>query len=222
MLDPMLTARARSPWAVWFLHTRSLAIPSLIPTVDAQGRPPTHPLYDPYDKPRTLSLRTPLPARPGPPQWSKRESKGAWRPAFKAAATRPEGSGGDGSGELRSHLQVDVDALASAHASGYSTPGGHAYAGLGSGSREAWAASVSEGAGGGFGGGGGGGGGGGSGSGTATPPRSKKEMRDAYKAMGGRKAREKGSAWNKGTGARDREGMGGGAGAREGDAEAPW
>jgi hypothetical protein len=100
--------------------------------------------------------------------------------------------------EPGSHLQVDVDALSS----GYVTPSGHAYAGLGSGSSEKWTTGATGGEG---------------GSGAATPPKSKKEMREAYKAMGGRKAKEKGKFGN-GQGMRDREGMGG----REQDYEAPW
>jgi hypothetical protein len=73
---------------------------------------------------------------------------------------------------------------------------------MGSGSSEKWTTGATGGEG---------------GSGAATPPKSKKEMREAYKAMGGRKAKDKGKFGN-GQGMRDREGMGG----REQDYEAPW
>ncbi|GHJ89264.1 hypothetical protein NliqN6_5666 [Naganishia liquefaciens] len=113
----------------WFLHCRALTLPQPPPT-HASRRLPTDPDpddpnsgYDPYLKHRGLPLvTTPIPTS-ATPQWSKRESKRDWRPAFRDLVMRkPEDA------ERRDPLNVDVEALSasvSEAGSGYSTPGGN-------------------------------------------------------------------------------------------------
>lgn len=183
---------------IWFLHTRSLTLPSLTSKPTTQTSQSEDPdAFDPYDRRPTLSLSTPLPTS-STPQWSKRESKSAWKNTFKALATRREDDVEPGS-----HLQVDVDALSS----GYVTPQGHTYAGMGSGSADRWSTPAGNAS-----------GNGGGDNGIATPPKSKKEMREVYKSMGGRKVKGKGKMGGELKGHRDKEGMGG----KEDIYEAPW
>lgn len=187
---------------MWFLHVRSLTLPKLQrdketgkltealevnalgnTVIDSTGVPRSRDrgFEDPYDKPSFLStVRTPMPSHQAlaTPQWSKKESKQTWRSEFKALATR---SARDYQ-EPVDALRVDVDALSS----GYITPLG---------GEDPW-------------GNGGGDGGAGAGSGSFTPPKSKKEMREHYKSLHGRKSRTKGMLANAPRGVKDKGGMG--------------
>jgi hypothetical protein len=147
----------------WFLHTRSFTLPQLkkdqdgsyINRQDADDED-----YDPYDKAHFLTLfKTPVPTSTTP-QWSKRESKQAWRLTFKGLINRRENP------STVPDYRVDVDALSSA--SGASTP------------------------------------------------MSKKEMRDHYKSLGGRKSKGKGNLGGTARGVKDVGGAG------EDKYSAPW
>jgi hypothetical protein len=121
--------------------------------------------FDPYDKGGRLSS---LPAVPMPkstaPQWTKAESKRAWKSVFHTTLART-----DPTREEDDHpYRVTIDSLQS---SGYSTPARHAHAGLGSGVASRWADN--------------------GGSGSITPSERKLAAREGYKAMGGRKSRAK-------------------------------
>lgn len=154
-------------------------------------RPSDDPDYDPYERLPPLSLLpTPKPPTGTQLQWSKAESKKTWNKEFgavlKADADAAEGAS-DG-------LRVDIEALSS----GYTTPtGGHAYSGLGSGGASKWAPVEGE-------------------QRELAPGEWKKEMREGYKALNGRKPRSKRK-------------MGGGVGRDKGGAaeddsrfDAPW
>lgn len=133
--------------------------------------------FDPYDKTPRLSS---LPAVPVPtstqPQWSKAESKRAWKSVFHATLHRGDPNDDD------HPYRVDV---ASLHSSGYSTPSRHSHAGLGSGNAGRWADSGPA--------------------GGMTPTERKVAAREGYKAMGGRKSRAKRKMGGE-LGARDRGG----------------
>jgi hypothetical protein len=122
--------------------------------------------FDPYDKsPRLATLPTPPMPTSATPQWSKMESKKAWKAVFRATLKRSDPN----APEEIDHLRVDIDSL---HSSGASTPGGrHLYAGLGSGGASKWE--------------------GGGDAGSMTPTERKLAAREVYKALGGRKARGK-------------------------------
>jgi hypothetical protein len=173
--------------SVWFLHTRSLLLPSNLSLVSA--RPSDDPEYDPYERLPPLSL-LPMPKPPTGTQlqWSKAESKKTWTREF-AAILKADADAAQGASD---GLRVDVDALSS----GYTTPtGSHAYSGLGSGGSQKWAPVEGQ-------------------AQPLAPGEWKKEMRESYKALNGRKPRSKRK-------------MGAGpvkGGAEEQDArfEAPW
>ncbi|EJT47746.1 hypothetical protein A1Q2_04152 [Trichosporon asahii var. asahii CBS 8904] len=118
--------------------------------------------FDPYDKGPKLSTLAPVPLpKSAAPQWSKAESKKAWKAQFKHTLYK-----GDDDDDHPN--RVDVSALSS----GYSTPGGgrHAYSGLGSGNASRWGPGES---------------------GSMTPSERKLAAREEYKALGGRKSRRK-------------------------------
>lgn len=154
-------------FAVWFLQNRALQLPSL-PGSAPQGKQRKlddgTEFFDPYDKGTKLSS---LPAVPVPtsntPQWSKAESKRAWKSVFHATLAR-----NDPDNEADHPYHVDVDSL---HTSGTSTPARHSYAGMGSGNASRWAEST--------------------GTGSMTPTERKVAARQEYKALGGRKSRTK-------------------------------
>jgi hypothetical protein len=155
---------------VWFLQNRALTLPSLTGIAGVGGKvrklDPDTEFFDPYDKtPRLSSLPTPPMPTSTTPQWTKMESKKAWKTIFRLTLMRSDPNAPD---EV-DHLRVDIDSLQS---SGASTPSGrHAYAGLGSGGAGKWV--------------------GGDGSGPPSSTERKLAAREGYKAMGGRKARSK-------------------------------
>jgi hypothetical protein len=148
---------------VWFLQNRALHLPQLkaqegkMRTLDDGTE-----FFDPYDKGPKLSTLAPVPLpKSAAPQWSKAESKKAWKAQFKHTLYK-----GDDDDDHPN--RVDVSALSS----GYSTPGGgrHAYSGLGSGNASRWGPGES---------------------GSMTPSERKLAAREEYKALGGRKSRRK-------------------------------
>ena len=166
--------------AAWFLHTRSFTLPQLKKDQDGSyinRQNADDDDYDPYDKAHFLTLfKTPVPTSTTP-QWSKRESKQAWRLTFKGLINRRENP------STVPDYRVDVDALSS----GYATPLGEPEAG--GNSRPASGAST---------------------------PMSKKEMRDHYKSLGGRKSKGKGNLGGTARGIKDLGGAG------EDKYSAPW
>ena len=120
--------------------------------------------FDPYDKtPRLSSLpQPPLPSS-AVPQWSKAESKRAWKSTFRTTLKRSDPSAEPEDDPLR----VDI---ASLHSSGASTPGRHSHAGFGSGTAARWAGPEE---------------------GMLSPSERKSAAREGYKALGGRKSRTK-------------------------------
>ncbi|KAI9635834.1 uncharacterized protein MKK02DRAFT_24998 [Dioszegia hungarica] len=155
---------------VWFLQNRALTLPlSAIQTAAGKVRKTgsdTPEFFDPYDKtPRLASLpRPPIPSSPVP-QWSKAESKRAWKSTFRTTLKRSDPN----AEEEIDPLRVDI---ASLHTSGISTPtgNGHAHAGAGSGGAARWAPAEGEG---------------------MTSTERKVAAREQYRALGGRKARGK-------------------------------
>ena len=99
------------------------------------------------------------------PQWTKTESKKAWKSAFRATLKRTDPNAEPEIDPLR----VDISSL---HSSGFSTPSGHTYSGLGSGGANKWAGSEADGT-------------------ALTSTERKIAARETYKAMGGRKSRAK-------------------------------
>lgn len=155
---------------VWFLQNRALVLPRLSDLPGSTGKvrktgDDTPEFYDPYDKtPRLSALKPPpLPSNPTP-QWTKAESKKAWKTNFHQTLKRSDPNAEPEVDPLR----VDIESLQS---SGTSTPNGrHSYAGLGSGGASKWM--TDEG-------------------GSLTPGERKVMAREGYKALGGRKSRMK-------------------------------
>jgi hypothetical protein len=168
--------------SAWFLHTRSFTLPQLKKDQDGNyinRQSADSEDYDPYDKAHWLTMfKTPVPASTTP-QWSKRESKQAWRLTFKGLITRKENP------SSVQDFRVDVDALSS----GLATPLGELETGYGGNSRPASGAST---------------------------PKSKKEMRDHYKSLQGRKSKGKGNLGGTQRGVKDIGGAG------EDRFSAPW
>lgn len=181
---------------VWFLQNRALTLPMahmLTPT--GQGKmhitgDDTPDYFDPYDKtPRLASLPQPPMPTSAQPQWTKAESKRQWRPLFRATLKREDPNREDEIDPLR----VTFESL---HSSGTSTPGGgHSWVGQGSGGASRWAAS---------------------GQGSMTPTERKVAAREGYKALGGRKARNKRKMGGE-LGSKDK-----GAVVDDGRFDAPW
>lgn len=153
---------------VWFLQTRALQLPSLTPSKPKSG--PNRTLddgtefFDPYDKTLGLAGLAPVPVPASTtPQWSKAESKRAWKSVFHTTLARD-----DKDDEEDHPYHVDI---ASLHSSGYNTPSRHSHAGTGSGHAGSgrW----------------------GDGTGSMTPTERKVAAREGYKALGGRKSRGK-------------------------------
>ena len=169
----------------WFLHVRSFTLPEVkkkeetnyINKLDVDD-----PEYDPYDKAHFLTLfKTPMPSSTTP-QWSKKESKSAWRLTFKQLINRRENP------SSAVDYRVDVDALSSGYATPLGEPEGSASQ---FGSRP--------------------------GSGASTP-KSKKEMREHYKSLQGRKSKSKSKVGgSQSRGIKDRGGAG-----EEDPYTAPW
>jgi hypothetical protein len=157
--------------SVWFLQNRALVLPQLaMPSNGGAGKTrrvdsDTPEFFDPYDKtPRLSSLPQPFLPTSATPQWSKAESKKAWRSTFHGTLKRSDPSAEPEDDPLR----VDISSLQS---SGTSTPNRHAHAGLGAGSAARWAAE-------------------GHGEVGSNSER-KLAAREGYKALGGRKSRAK-------------------------------
>lgn len=153
--------------SVWFLQNRALVLPSLsgIATGKTRKLDDGTEFFDPYDKTPRLSS---LPAVPVPsstqPQWSKAESKRAWKSVFHSTLARSDPNKDD-----TDPLRVDIYSL---HSSGYNTPSNrHSHAGMGSGNASRWAETGNQ--------------------GSLTPTERKLAAREGYKALGGRKARSK-------------------------------
>ena len=156
--------------SVWFLQNRALVLPETTDLPGANGKvrktgDDTPDFFDPYDKTPRLSALAPPPLPTNPtPQWTKAESKKQWKGAFRQTLKRSDPNAEPEIDPLR----VDIDSLQS---SGASTPAGrHGYAGMGSGGAGKWA-SVGDGA--------------------MTPTERKMAAREGYKALGGRKSRQK-------------------------------
>ena len=157
---------------VWFLQNRALILPRLsAPSANAAGKnrlvdSDTSAFFDPFDKtPRLASLPQPPLPQSGIPQWSKAESKRAWKGTFRNTLKRSDPS----AEPENDHLRVDISSLQS---SGTSTPGRHAHAGMGAGSVERWAAD-------------------GEGGLYSSSTERKVAARQEYKALGGRKSKAK-------------------------------
>ena len=171
--------------AVWFLQNRALTLPKLESL--GQGKMRTlddgTEFFDPYEKGTRLSS---LPSVPMPksttPQWTKAESKRAWKAVFHTTLARSDPSHDDDDHPYR----VTIDSLQS---SGYNTPTRHthAHAGMGSGGASRWSDN--------------------NGSGTLTPSERKIAAREGYKSLGGRKSRTKRKMGGE-FGARDKTGAG--------------
>lgn len=113
---------------MWFLQNRALHLPQLKQEGKMRTLDDGTEFFDPYDKGPKLSALAPVPLpKSAAPQWSKAESKKAWKQQFKKTLYKTDDD---------DHPQrVDVSALSS----GYSTPSGrHGYAGLGSGNASRW------------------------------------------------------------------------------------
>lgn len=183
---------------VWFLQNRALALPSLPGMAGGKNRltdDGTTEFFDPYDKTTRLDAlpAVPLPASTAP-QWSKAESKRAWKSVFHTTLARSDPSR---EGEEDDHpYRVTIDSLQS---SGYSTPSRHSHAGLGSGNAARW--NEAPGA-----------------AGSLTPTERKVAARESYKSMGGRKARTKRKMGGE-MGARDK---GGASTMYEAELSCPW
>ena len=184
---------------VWFLQNRALTLPKLYgDSTGTDGKvrrtgDDTPEFFDPFDKtPRLSSLsRPPMPIGTTP-QWSKAESKRAWKSTFRMTLKRSDPNAEPEEDPLR----VDIASLQS---SGASTPNGgrHGYAGLGSGNASKWASTNGD-------------------AGSMTPGERKLAAREGYKAMGGRKSRAK-RTMGGGLGVRDKGGA-----VDDGRFDAPW
>ncbi|TXT06126.1 hypothetical protein VHUM_03599 [Vanrija humicola] len=177
---------------VWFLQNRALVLPSLsgIATGKTRKLDDGTEFFDPYDKTPRLSS---LPAVPVPnstqPQWSKAESKRAWKSVFHSTLARSDPNKDD-----TDPLRVDIYSL---HSSGYNTPSNrHSHAGMGSGNASRWADAGNQ--------------------GSLTPTERKLAAREGYKALGGRKARNKRKMGGE-MGMRDKTGV-----VDDGRFDAPW
>lgn len=161
----------RSRSTVWFLQNRALTLPSLSNMLQGKNRKVDDgpEFFDPYDKTPRLSA---LPAVPVPastaPQWSKAESKRAWKSVFHTTLARSDPSRTEDDDDHPYRVKID-----SLQSSGYSTPSRHQHAGLGSGNAQRWNDGPTG------------------ASGSLTPSERKLAAREGYKAMGGRKARTK-------------------------------
>jgi len=184
-VSPVVVPLGHGLMAVWFLQNRALVLPRISGLGGANGKvrktgDDTPDFFDPYDKsPRIASL--PLPPIPSntAPQWSKAESKKAWKSTFRTTLKRSDPNAEPEVDPLR----VDVDSLAS---SGTHTPSGrHSYAGMGSGGAAKWNVE---------------------GEGVMTPSERKIAARENYKALGGRKSRMKRKMGGE-MGARDKGGV---------------
>ncbi|BEI82487.1 hypothetical protein CcaverHIS002_0303550 [Cutaneotrichosporon cavernicola] len=151
---------------IWFLQNRSLQLPALPSAMGGKTRKLDDgtEFFDPYDKGTKLSSLPPV-AVPtsNQPQWSKAESKRAWKSVFHTTLARK-----DADSEEDHPYHVDIDSL---HTSGYTTPVRHSHAGMGSGAAARWSDN--------------------SGTGGMTPTERKVAAREGYKALGGRKSRTK-------------------------------
>lgn len=169
---------------VWFLQNRALTLPMLaaLPQGKARTLDDGSEFFDPYDKTPRLSA---LPAVPVPksnaPQWTKAESKRAWKSVFHTTLARTDPSHDEDDHPYR----VTIDSLQS---SGYSTPARHSHAGTGAGNASRWAETA--------------------GTGSLTPTERKLAAREGYKALGGRKSRAKRKMGGE-YGQRDKTGAGG-------------
>ena len=156
---------------VWFLQNRALVLPQIsgsLPGANGKTRrsgADTPEFFDPYDKTPRLSALVPPPLpTSSTPQWSKAESKKTWKNIFHTTLKRSD----PGAEPEDDPPRVDINSL---HSSGTSTPGRHGHAGMGSGGAARWAAAEGE--------------------GVMTATEKKLTAREGYKAMGGRKARNK-------------------------------
>lgn len=121
--------------------------------------------FDPYDKtPRLSALPPPPLPTSAVPQWSKAESKRAWKSTFHTTLKRSDPT----AEPVDDPLRVDISSL---HSSGTSTPGRHVHAGMGAGAAARWANEQTT--------------------GIVSSTERKLAAREGYKAMGGRKSRAK-------------------------------
>ena len=172
---------------MWFLHNKAFTLPQLIADPKGTGAYRTvdgaEGFFDPYDKsPRLATLpKPPLPSSTAP-TWTRAESKRGWKSTFHQTLRRSDSDVDDGDSR-----RVDI---ASLHSSGTATPNGgkHVWAGQGSGRAENW--STAEGL------------------EAMTPSERKIASREAYKALNGRKARNKRKMAGE-YGTRDKGGAGG-------------
>lgn len=170
---------------MWYLQNRALLIPD-IPTNNGAGKnrklEDGTEFFDPFDKtPRLSALPTPKMPSSSTLVWTKSESKVNWKTRFHQTLKRSDPNAEPEYDPRR----VDINSL---HSSGTSTPSGrHAHAGLGSGNAAKWADAAGA-------------------EGSMTPSERKLAAREAYKSMGGRKARSK-NKMGSSMGPRDRGGL---------------
>lgn len=181
----LLLSFIRIPTTVWFLQNRALTLPKLEALSQGKNRKLDDgtEFFDPYEKGTRLST---LPSVPMPkstsPQWTKAESKRAWKSVFHTSLARTDPAHDEDDHPYR----VTIDSLQS---SGYNTPNRHSHAGLGSGGAARWQEGQN-------------------GSGALTPGERKIVAREGYKALGGRKSRAKRKMGGE-YGARDKTGVAG-------------